>query len=239
MAASARADLGILAEGALGLLRRPAPTLGMLVIGTLLGAVGPLLQRWTGRSDDSAFLLLSAAGMLPWELYFLPRFLARVDAEDIGHPANPAAEWRERFEQRWLRTLGAKVALNLAVGFGILAFLVPGLVILFAFGWTPYRVLLRGERLAEAMRASFAIMRQQWRRALLMACAACLVAFLALAGLLVVAAVLQPGGGPLPLRSPARWILEAGSVAVSLWLSTALLAAYQRLESSADSPSGK
>ena len=177
--------------------------------------------------------------MLPWELYLLPWFMAGLDAEVAGHPANPAAEWRSRFEERWLRTLAAKLALNLAVGIGMVALLVPGLLVLFAFGWAPYRVLLRGESLPVAMRGSLAMMRAGWRRALLMVCAAFLVAFTATLGLMAAAAMRTPSAGPMPLTSPLRWVLEALSVGINLWLSATLLVAYQRLEGGSESTSEK
>lgn len=239
MDAPRAADLGALLEGARMLLRRPRTVLALLAVGTLLGAVGPLLQRWTQRNDDPAYLILGMVGMLPWELYFLPRFLARADAETLGPSLNPAGEWRLRFEERWLRTLASKVALNLAVAFGLLALIVPGLLVLFAFGWAPYRVLLRGETLQVAMRASLAMMRLGWRRALLMVGAAFFVAFSATLCLLAVATALHAGTGPLPLRSPLRWILEALSVAISLWLSATLLVAFQKLEAYAEPSPGK
>ncbi len=239
MDAPRASDLRTLIEGARLLLRRPRSVFALLAVGTLLGAVGPLLQWWTKRNDDPAYLLLGMVGMLPWELYFLPRFLARTDAEALGGPLNPAADWQGRFEERWLRTLASKVALNLAVAFGLLALLVPGLLVLFAFGWAPYRVLLRGESLPAAMRGSLAMMRQGWRRALLMVGAAFLVAFSATLGLVAVASAFHPGSGPLPLRSPLRWVLEALSVAVSLWLSATLLVAFEKLEAYAEPSSGK
>lgn len=232
-------DLGVLVEGAAKLARRPLPALAMIAIGIALGTVGPLLQRWTGRADDAALLLLGAVGMLPWEFYFLPRFLARVDAEDCNHPSNPAGEWRQRFESRWLRTVLAKLALNLAVGFGLLLLLAPGLLVLFAFGWAPIRVLLRGEALGDAMKSSLQLMRLAWRRAVFMVGAAFLAAFAVLAALVAAAAVVHPGPGAPPLHSPVRWILEACSVSTSLWLSLTLLCAYLRLESSSESGSGK
>ena len=235
MQSASVSDLNALAAGFRLLFRQPAVTLAMLCVGTLLTSVGPLLQRWSGRADDVAYLVLGFVGMLPWELYFLPRFMARLDAEDAVHPANPTAEWRHRFEERWLRTLAAKMALNLAVGFGLIALLLPGLLVLFAFGWAPYRVLLRGESIPVAMRGSLAMMRNGWRRALLMVCAAFLVAFTATLGLVAAAAALVPSAGPMPLTSPWRWVLETLSVCISLWLSATLLVAYQRLEGGSES----
>jgi hypothetical protein len=232
-------DLGILAEGLRFLYRRPAPVLVLWGVGILLGSVGPLLQRLTGRADDPAYLILGAVGILPWELYFMPRFLTRVDAEERGHPANPAGEWREHFEERWFRAFLAKILLNLAVVLGLLALVVPGLLVIFAFGWAPQRVLLRGESLAEAMRRSLAMMRQAWRRALFMVGAAFLVFFALTFGLLAAASALHPANGPLPLNSPLRWGLEAVSVAINLWLSATLLAVFQRLDSSAEPVSPK
>ena len=230
MDATPVSDLRTLADGLRLLLRRPGAALIALAAGTLLSSVGPLLQRWTGRADDPAYLLLGMVGMLPWELYFLPRFLACVDAEEWNPPANPAAEWRARFEERWLRTLLAKLAFNLAVGIGLVALVVPGLLVLFAFGWAPYRVLLRGDSLLVAMRASLALMRAAWRRALLMVGAAFLTAFTATLGLFAIATAFHPGPGPLPLSSPLRWILESLSMLINLWLSATLLGIYHRLE---------
>ena len=232
-------DLAALVEGARMLLRRPMAALALIGTGTLLAGVGPLLQRWTGRSDDPSYLILGIVGMLPWELYLLPRFLAGVDARERDHPSNPAAEWRTRFEERWLRTLMAKAGLNLVVGFGLIALVVPGLLVLFAFGWVPLRVLLRGESVAAAMRGSMAMMRQAWRRAMLMVCAAFLVALIAILGLSAAASALHPGSGPLPLGSPFRWILEALSMAINLWLSATVLAAFHRLETYGDSSPSK
>lgn len=239
MEAPRAADLGALIEGARLLLHRPRQVLALLAAGTLLGAVGPLLQRWTQRNDDPAYLILGMVGMLPWELYFLPRFLARADAETLDRPPNTAAEWHLRFEERWLRTLAAKVGLNLAVACGLLALVVPGLLVLFAFGWAPFRVLLRGETVPAAMRASLAMMRLGWRRALLMVGASFFVAFSATLCLLAVATAFHAGTGPLPFRSPLRWALEALSVAISLWLSATLLVAFQKLEAYAEPSSGK
>ena len=80
----------------------PGAALAMLVAGTLLAGVGPLLQRWTGRSDDPSYLILGMVGMLPWELYFLPRFRAadvldaleeRRSALFIGVPAMYRMLW--------------------------------------------------------------------------------------------------------------------------------------------------
>ena len=232
-------DLAALADGGRMLAHSPGAALAMLVAGTLLAGVGPLLQRWTGRSDDPSYLILGMVGMLPWELYFLPRFLAGVDARERNHPSNPAAEWRARFEARWLRTLLAKAGLNLAVGLGLIALVLPGLLVLFSFGWAPLRVLLRGETIGVAMRGSLAMMRQAWRRAMLMVCAAFLVALIAILGLSAAAAALPPGSGPLPLGSPFRWILEALSMSVNLWLSATLLAAFHRLEDYGDSSPSK
>lgn len=232
-------DFAALAEGARLLGRRPGTTLALLAVGTLLGTVGPLLQRWTRRTDDPAFLLLGMVGMLPWELYFLPRFLARTDAETCGGPLNPEAGWQVRFEERWLRTLGSKVALNLALAIGLVAMVLPGLLVLFAFGWAPYRVLLRGESLAVAMRGSLRMMQLGWRRALGMVGAALLLALAVTVGLLAVATVLHPGTGPLPLASPLRWVLESLSVATSLWLSATFLVAFQKLEGYAEPSSVK
>ncbi len=233
MTAAPSSDLGVLLEGWRSLRRHPSALAGLVAVGTLLGAVGPLLQRFMPLPQEpAATYLIGAAGMLPMELYFLPRFLLRLDAEGPGHPQNPAEGWRETFEQRWLRTVVAKIGINVAIGIGILPFVLPGLFLLFAFGWAPLRVLLRGEPILVAMRESFALMRRSWRRAFLMVSAALTVTFFAAACLMAAGGLLLPSPEAWrTLAHPVPWLINAASVAVNVWLSTTLLAAYRRLES--------
>lgn len=241
MSSPATSDLAALREGWGALARRPATFAALVAAGTLLGAVGPLLQRLAALpSDPASSYLVGAAGMLPMELYFLPRLLLRLDAEEGSHPLNPAGAWKETFEKRWLRTVGAKLGLDLALVLGFVPFILPGFLILFAFGWAPMRVLLRGEALPAALRGSFALMRQSWRRAFLMVSAALSVTFLAAACLMALASLVAPSAAEgRDLTHPATWILNAASVAVNVWLSSTLLATYRRLEAYAPSPSEK
>lgn len=234
MTRSPSSDLGVLREGWRALRRHPGTVAGLVAAGTLLGAVGPLLQRLAGLpSDPASSYLVGAAGMLPMELYFLPRFLLQVDAEGGGPDRleNPAGAWRETFERRWLRTVAAKLGLDLALVLGFVPLVLPGLFILFAFGWAPMRVLLRGETVSVAMRESFALMRRAWRRAFLMVSAALAVTFFAAALFMAAAAFLMPSAEAWQdLANPVPWVLNAASVAVNAWLSATLLAAYRRLE---------
>jgi hypothetical protein len=232
MSPSPASDLAVLREGWLALQKRPAGFAGLVAVGMLLGAVGPLLQRLVNLpTDPTTSYLVGVAGLFPMELYFLPRFLLRLDAEGLGHPQNPAEGWRAAFEARWLRMVLAKVGINLAIGVGILPFILPGLFLLFAFGWAPMRVLLRGEPILVAMRESFALMRRSWRRAFLMVSAALTVTFFAAACLMAAGGLLLPSPEPWrTLAHPVPWLFNAASVAVNVWLSATLLATYQRLE---------
>ena len=232
MTSSPASDLGVLREGWRALARRPGTFAGLVVAGTLLGAVGPLLQRVAALpTDPLTSYMVGAAGMLPMELYFLPRLLIQLDAEGLNHPANPAEGWRETFEGRWLRTVLAKIGLDLATVVGFVPLILPGFFVLFAFGWAPMRVLLRGEPLLVAMRGSYALMRKSWRRAFLMVSAALSLTFFAAACLMALGGFLVPDAAAWKeLTHPVPWLLNAASVAVNVWLSSTLLAAFQRLE---------
>ena len=232
MASTASSDLGVLRDSWRALAREPGAA-GLLVLaGTLLGAVGPLLQRLLALpTDQTTTYLVGMAGMLPMELYFIPRFLLRLDATGLDHPANPAGSWHATFEERWLRTVLAKLGLDLAIVVGFIPFIVPALFVIFAFGWMPMRVLLRGENWRVAARESFALMRRGWRRAILMVSAALTLTFLVAAGLIVVGGLFLPSPESWnDLKHPLVWVFNGISVAVNVWLNATLLAAYQRLE---------
>lgn len=139
--------LSLLWDGSKLALRHPWISLAICILGTGLSGLAPLLMVRGGLGDNPAIenLLLFVA-LLPLDMYFLPRLVLRLDAETLGHPKNPVDGWKEAFEARWLRAFGAKVLLGVAAGLGILMFILPGLAVLFCFGWAPMRVLLRGEK---------------------------------------------------------------------------------------------
>ena len=223
----------ILSDGTKLALRHPWISLGICTLGTVLGGLAPLLMVRGGLGDNPAIeSLLFFVAVLPLDFYFLPRLALRLDAETLGHPRNPVDGWKEAFEARWLRAFGAKVLLGVAAGLGLLLFILPGLVVLFCFGWAPTRVLLRGESFREACLGSLDLMRRLWplamSRALLV-----LVVGMALSGSVQYAIeTFHPLPDPKSeLLSPLFWGAQFLGSMVSVWTVTSLLALYQRLES--------
>lgn len=224
-------DLATLVDGTRHLWGRRRPAALVALAGILLGAVGPGLHLLSGLPGDrDTATLLMAVGLLPMEIFFIPRFLLRLDAE-LGEAEGQASlDWRAAFEARWLRAFGAKLLLAALVALGIMALVLPALVVLLAFGWAPMRVLLRGERIGEALRGSVLLMRRAWRRAFLVVCAAFAIAF-GLGIAVEVPLVLLAGEpkGLLALVHPALLLLRAVESVLSLWLSIVLLLLYRRL----------
>ena len=179
--------------------------------------------------------LLFFVALLPLDLYFLPRLALRLDAETLGHSKNRVDGWKVAFEARWLRAFGAKVLLGVAAGLGILIFILPGLVVLFCFGWAPTRVLLRGESIREACIGSLDLMRRLWPLAVSRVLLVLLVG-MALSGSMQYAIeTFQPLAGPkAELLSPLFWGVQFLGSMVSVWTATSLLVLYQRLESFSD-----
>ncbi|HJW09088.1 MAG TPA: hypothetical protein VJ483_05590 [Holophagaceae bacterium] len=234
-------QLGVLREGWRMLRRHPLLSLGLLALAVLLGQLGPVLElaARTGGSPG-AQLLFAFVSLLPLEIYALPLFLARLDAELIGDPANPREGWRPGFESRWLRVFGAKL-LVVSMGAVGCVLILPGLLTFLFFGWAPLRVLLRGERLVDALRWSGRAMLRCWPRIVQAVLA---IALVWLAGQLlmrgVLAGMLPRSGDEIPdaatrLRHPAFWIAGGLAGLVHLWSSAAFLALYQRLERLAQS----
>jgi len=218
--------------------RHPLITLGIVGLGTLLAALAPLLQIYLNLPDE--LLTESALGfaaLIPLELYFVPRFLAHLDAESTNSPTNPVDAWKERFEDRWLKAFGTRMLLLLAVGIGLTLFLVPGLIILLAFGWAPLRVLLRGESLPVALRSSLALMVRTWPQVLrtgLFLLGGYMVFALGLGWCLL---RLVPDPGPWQrLTHPLIWGGRLLSGLLDLTLSTSLLALYLAVEPALDEP---
>lgn len=223
-------DLALLGIALRQAAAHPWSLLGLALLGALLGALGPLLQLRTGNLRPEAALLLGAAAMLPLELYFVPRFLARLDAERLDRPENPKSDWRRRFDERWLRAFGAKLILGIAAGLGFLLIL-PGLLIVLVFGWTPFRVLLRGESLGQAARASARIAAVHWPRILFVGCSAFAIYLGAVLLLDFGVARLLPE--PTLAQQITHPILHLGrflTTLLGLWLSLALLELYLAVE---------
>ena len=236
MTTSSKTDLASLAEGIRFLTGRPLAALGIATLGMALAALAPMLQTRAGLPDDpQVYQALTFACILPLELYFIPRFLIAADAQTGQNPLNRPAEWRQRFEERWLRAFWGKLLLGLAFGVGFLLLFVPGLLVLMAFGWVPLRILLRGESLAQAARGSFQMMGRTWRRALLTVSALAIV-YLSVGMLLdfLVGLVLPDPTPQVRMVHPAIWAENFCISLVELWLSASLLALFRRLEAPAE-----
>ena len=207
----------------------------VLAVGTLgmvLSALAPWIQFRAGLPDDlvTASALICAT-VLPLEMYFIPRLLMEVDAEAGGNPLNAAGEWKVRFEERWLRAFAAKALLGVAVGIGVSLFIIPGIVVLLAFGWVPLRILLKGETLANAARASLKTASLHWRRMIFAASAMGTVYLLvAMAVAVTVAHFVPEPTLAQRITHPALWLANFASSILSLWLSACLLSLFRRLE---------
>jgi hypothetical protein len=235
MTTSAKTDLSSLKEGTLLLIRRPGPSLGIAVFGMLLAALAPLLQLHAGLPDEPGVeMLLTFAVLLPLDLYFIPRFLIAADALDGQNPLNPPEDWRRRFEERWLRACFGKALLAVAIMLGLILAIFPGLLVWLAFGWTPLRILLRGESLVQAARGSYRMMVRAWQRILLSFTAVMIIylaVFLAL-NMLVDLTVPDPTI-QVQLTHPLIWAGNFLGSLLNLWVSACLLALYRRVEGTA------
>lgn len=232
--------LGCLREGISLLRRHPALTLGLALLSMLLGQLGPALELAAKASSNQlAQVFFGFMGILPMQMYFLPRFQARLDAEVLNSPQNRLEVWTSTFDTRWLLAFGIWLLFVL----GMLLIL-PGIVLLAFFGWAPLRVLLRGDSLMDAFRWSQAAMMRNWPRVVQVVLAMVMVflAYLMVStyALAHVLPSLNPDLGPdawLRLRHPAFWILGFTSGLLNLWLTTSLLALYHRLEAMAQASS--
>jgi hypothetical protein len=203
-----------------------------------LAQLGPALELAAGAGPNPLFQpIFGFVALLPLEMYFIPRLQAQLDAETLNIAGNPVASWRETFDGRWLRTFLARLGLSVAIGLGLLLFLVPGIAILTLFGWAPMRMLLRGEGLAEALRWSRLAMARHWPRIVQAVLAMMLVTLAYQVGaswaLDRFLPATDPDLGPgalLRLRHPAFWVFNLTGGILNLWLSCSLLALYQRLE---------
>jgi len=237
-------QLGALREGLLLLRRHPGLSIGLALMAMGLAQLGPALELAAGvKTNPLSQLLFGFAGLLPLEMYFIPRFQTQLDAETRNGHENPAGGWRAAFDARWLRAFLAHLGLSVAVGLGLVVFLVPGILILALFGWAPLRILLRGEDLLSALRWSQGAMARHWPRIVqaVLAMAMVWLFYMLITGWAMVHVLppMDPDLGPdahLRLRHPAFWVLGLTGGALNLWLSCALLSLYQRLEKAVQSP---
>jgi hypothetical protein len=232
MTTSRNRIVAILKEGTGYLAARPGQALGIACLAMALGALAPLLQVKAGLPDDlDVGMALGFASILPLELYFVPRFLIAADAMAGGSPLNTAEEWSRHFEERWLRAFGAKILLMLVVLVGFLAVLVPGLLVLLFFGWTPLRVLVRGESLAQAARGSARLMARAWLPVLATALTLAAVYLCCYFAVDALAQTLLPDPSAWQrLTHPIMWLANFLVGLLNLWLSAGLLALYRSVE---------
>jgi hypothetical protein len=226
-------DLAPLSKGTGFLFRHPFQTLALALLTVLLSFLGPILQIWTAVPDEPLVsMTLALAALIPLELYFMPRFLLALDAEALDHPQNPQDRWRATFEVRWLAASVAKALLYLSVGAGATLLLFPGLVLLVVFGWTPWRVLLRGEPLLAAAKASAGLMARHWFRLLSPFSAILTVQLTALLGAFWLEShfVPDPVTPWVRLTHPVLWGIDFGGGLLNVWISATCLAVYHRLE---------
>ncbi|HEX7553304.1 MAG TPA: hypothetical protein VF378_07100 [Geothrix sp.] len=230
--------LGALREGFTLLRRHPVHMLGLALLAMVLAELGPALELAAGVAPSLVSqVIFGFASILPLEMYIIPRLQAQLDAETLDSPANPLTTWWETFDGRWLKAFLARLGLGMAVFVGLNLFLVPGIVVLTLFGWVPLRMLIRGDGLGEAMRWNRAAMARHWPRIIQAVLAMMLVGLIYLMGVGWVMSRLLPTTDPdlvptalLRLKHPAFWVFNFTGGLLNLWLSSALLALYQRLE---------
>jgi len=220
------------------MLVHPSWTLGLIAFAFLLSIGALLLGRHFGlpdqlQPDDIDGMmkrsLLNLVVLFPFELYFLPRW---VIATDAGAP-DPVSttegrdskdDWRQSFEERWGRVFLARIMVGAAASIGFFLCLVPGVLVLIFFGWTPWRVLLRGEPIITAAKSCAKSMALFWPQ-VLMAAAAIMLAVLVFNSLAAIAAD-NIVGGYAPLAS------NVAAAASMVWMNAALLGLYQWMEQS-------
>ncbi len=236
---------GILREGFILLRQHLLLALGLALLAMILAQLGPALELAAGVGPNLLLQpIFGFAGLLPIEMYFLPRLQAQLDAEVRDTPGNPLSDWRTLFDRRWMPAFLARIGLSIFIGLGLVMFIIPGLVVMTLFGWAPLRMLLRGDNLVASLRWSQAAMARHWPRVVQ-----------AVLGLILVALIYQVAAswamdrllpavpadlGPsamVRLRHPAFWIFNLLGGALNLWLSCALLALYHRLEAAVAAPS--
>lgn len=219
--------------------RHPWQFLGLALLAMLLAQLGPALELAAGAGSNPLLQpVFGFVGLLPLEMYFIPRFQAQLDAD-----IQSTASWREAFDRRWLPTFLARIGISMAIGVGVLLFIIPGIVIMTLFGWAPLRMLLRGDGFLPALKWSQAAMTRHWPRIVQAVLAMMLVALVYQGLSLWAMEQLVPSAdsnlGPaamLRLKHPAFWVFNLTSGTLNLWLSCALLALFRRLEAQVQAP---
>ncbi len=232
-----RSQSGALADGFRFLARRPGWTLGLLILGTLLGQLGPVLEILAKVGPNLMMQkALAWAGFLPMQIYFTPRWISRLDADLLDAPGNPQARWPNLFDQRWLGAFVANLMVQLIGTIGLFVLVIPGIVIFTLAGFAPMRMLLRGDIFPDALRWSARAMARHWPRVVQAALAILLVTFAGALGLaLAQNAVFARFGleGPdawTRLKHPLIWASQALGTLTLLWVSASFLSLFQRLE---------
>lgn len=238
MSTPSTSHLGALREGFQLMRRHPPLVLGLAVLAMVLAQLGPALELAAGVGPSLILQpLFGFVGLLPLEMYFIPRLQAQLDAETQDAHGNPVVTWRETFDTRWLRSFLARLGLSVVIGLGFLLLIIPGIAILALFGWAPTRMLLRGDSPLEALRWSQAAMARHWPKVVQAVLAMLMVALVyqvaaswAMDRLLPAT---DPDLGPsaiLRLKYPAFWFFNLLGGVMNLWINCSLLSLYHRLE---------
>lgn len=228
----------------------------------LLAQLGPALELAAGvGSNPLVQSIFGFAGVLPLEMYFIPRLQAQLDAESLNTSLNPLASWGQAFDGRWFPAflarlgiglllglgmvtgLGITLGIGLPMGIGLMLILAPAIVVLTLIGWAPMRMLLRGDTILQALKWSQAAMARHWPRIIQAVLAMLLVVMVYLGLVGWVMAFFVPATDPekvlpaaLRLKHPAFWCFNLTGGLLNLWLSCTLLALYQRLEAVVQPP---
>jgi len=222
-------DFRLLWTGLSRLLDRPLVFAGLSALAVGLSALGPLVRMKVALPPDPMVDgLVRGAALLPMELYALPRLQAWLDAGTLGAEGNPAETWAQTFEARWGRATLSRLLLSLMAGLGLMLCLVPGLLVLLAFGWGPTRTLLRGDGIREGYRSSARIMTRGWPRAVVVV-GLCVI-LQSLVSWPLAALSPDPAQPWLSLRSPWFWLEAAAGGVLGVWFASTLLALFQALE---------
>jgi hypothetical protein len=250
--------LGALREGLVLLRRYPAQALALAVLAMGLAQLGPALELAAGVGPNPLFqTIFGFVGLLPLEMYFIPRLQAQLDAESLNTPLNPLGSWGPAFDGRWLPAflarlgiglvlglgmitgLGIALGLGLPISVGLMLILLPTIVVMTLIGWAPMRMLLRGDAFLPALKWSQAAMARHWPRIIQAVLAMLLVVMVYLGLVGWVMNFFIPATDPekvlpaaLRLKHPAFWFFNLTGGLLNLWLSCSLLALYQRLEAS-------
>ncbi|MDR2561087.1 MAG: hypothetical protein LBC63_04880 [Holophagales bacterium] len=226
------------------MLVHPSWTLGLMALTALLSIGALLMGRHLGLPDqlqpddiDGVVKqgMLNLAMLFPLELYFLPRWIIATDAGPLDSVYAPKTSdskdnWRQLFEERWGRAFLARLMLGVATSIGFFLCLVPGILVLIFFGWTPWRVLLRGEPIIAAAKSCARSMAVLWPQVLMVATAIMLVV-LVFNGFAATAASAIAG-------DYASYASTAAAAVSMVWMNAALLALYQWMEKSVSRDQG-